>query len=919
MQRLECDFRTDNCCLVLQLSKFALRPWRFHFIMKQYLHFTIEKQTATNTAHLVCLRSKLRLLPRTVWSGIVILLLARKGAGIRGNSSGMMDSDSLIVRALQILDGVPALATRRRELVSLSEDFHLDALHVGVVGVTSSGKSTFVNALMGESLLPEEARATTNLLVKCRHGAERKATLYFRDGRPPRILRSDELTRERMAELCSEQRNPGNREQLSRIEWTTPNSCIPPGLVLVDTPGLDAAGYESHQDITLRQFLPLADIVIYMTSIRNPFKAADLQAVGTVLENDQRILFVLSQIDLERDSYEAGELIKSCSDKLKRHRHRLTMDLAKIKGLRSYGVELVSSSWAKQGHSDKHSDLWKKSRFPRVLDRLRDFREQLKDLVAETRAARVRVQLERTLRELEQAEQRLMLEIPRPETGRHSRLQCLDRSVQQMSDRLQQLDREMGDMIEQSASFASPPTGRSLKAFQEAFADAKQHLDNLRVTLVSRTDQEQARLRSDLEILGIRPARMEAAHRRLGSSELPDVDRFVTTSAKEVKTRDWGWRWNFWPKSEVKFVKEFDSAAALEALKSFVQAYQRDGTAFMGWWSQHVESVFIGPVRNELESEQRAAMDMESLIQVATENVKAVSDSRRSLAALLSEEVRTPATEISDLPVEESWDAPAPAPGIHEGSALIPIISMFRELELSRTLERMAARIRCGDAPILAVGRDRTPHLRLLSMLAHDLRLFEYLERVPPSHWIVACESGIMLPGPIHQWSIPESLRAGLPIVVAPADECLDPGTFGSIVRAFSAMFVEVDAPRIGAGMSDLVRAPYHRFLTDSPNGIVFTCGHGAFFAKNRFSELIRDVIPQLSEAFGPRPLFVYEDYDVRHTHLLELHSRAALCDNPRLLPRLWREEGLWFDAPFTEAALQELAVGPYHFPGGGE
>jgi hypothetical protein len=81
----------------------------------------------------------------------------------------------LIERATTILEGVPALATRRGELQALRATAQADALHVGVVGITSSGKSTFINGLMGESLLPEEARATTNLLVKCRHGDEREA------------------------------------------------------------------------------------------------------------------------------------------------------------------------------------------------------------------------------------------------------------------------------------------------------------------------------------------------------------------------------------------------------------------------------------------------------------------------------------------------------------------------------------------------------------------------------------------------------------------------------------------------------------------------------------------------------------------------------------------------------------------------
>ena len=55
-------------------------------------------------------------------------------------------------------------------------------LTVGVVGITSSGKSTLINAMMGKRLLPEETRATTNVTVLCRKGGIRAVDVGYEDG-----------------------------------------------------------------------------------------------------------------------------------------------------------------------------------------------------------------------------------------------------------------------------------------------------------------------------------------------------------------------------------------------------------------------------------------------------------------------------------------------------------------------------------------------------------------------------------------------------------------------------------------------------------------------------------------------------------------------------------------------------------------
>ena len=72
------------------------------------------------------------------------------------------------------LDGFQKwLADREREWEKTS-------LRVGLVGITSAGKSTFINALAGEDILPRGAQPTSGILVVCRRADPRKLLVQFK-------------------------------------------------------------------------------------------------------------------------------------------------------------------------------------------------------------------------------------------------------------------------------------------------------------------------------------------------------------------------------------------------------------------------------------------------------------------------------------------------------------------------------------------------------------------------------------------------------------------------------------------------------------------------------------------------------------------------------------------------------------------
>ena len=255
--------------------------------------------------------------------------------------------EDCINSALNVLTGDNRLKALRRSLNETN-------IMIGIAGLTSSGKSSFMNALLGERLIPEQTRATTNIPIICREGESRVARVHYQDGRTEEI-RGANLTASYMKEVASESHNPGNRSGISRIEITIPGAMIPKGICLSDTPGFDALA--SSGGAALRNILPEIDMMIYVTPVRARLKGADYDYLRLLMNMNDRLVFVLSQIDLERDDSEAGKVIHSAHDKILSDIEAIRRDMRSFSG-RDFDVIPVSSKNALESFYSKKTQAW---------------------------------------------------------------------------------------------------------------------------------------------------------------------------------------------------------------------------------------------------------------------------------------------------------------------------------------------------------------------------------------------------------------------------------------------------------------------------------------------------------------------------------------------------------------------------------
>jgi small GTP-binding protein len=162
---------------------------------------------------------------------------------------------------------------------------HLDELFlVVVVGEFNAGKSTVLNALFGDAVLPEGPVPTTDKITILRYGDE-------------------PLTRQR-TEYVNERRLPVD---LLRH------------LTLVDTPGTNSIVQE-HQKIT-EDFIPRSDLVLFVTSYDRPLTESERQFLSYIREDwGREIVFVVNKADAaasESDLQQVIEYVKTnCRDLL---------------------------------------------------------------------------------------------------------------------------------------------------------------------------------------------------------------------------------------------------------------------------------------------------------------------------------------------------------------------------------------------------------------------------------------------------------------------------------------------------------------------------------------------------------------------------------------------------------------------------
>ncbi len=180
------------------------------------------------------------------------------------------------------------------DAAALAERVREGRFHVAVVGQFKRGKSTLVNALVGDAVLPSGVVPVTAIVTVVRHGPRRLARVRLGDGGWREVDPSD------LAAFVSEEGNPGNAKGVAGVEVFVPSPLLASGMCLVDTPGLGSVF--AGGTAATRAFVPHVDAALVVLGADPPISEDELALVEEVARHVRDLVFVLNKADRVSDA-----------------------------------------------------------------------------------------------------------------------------------------------------------------------------------------------------------------------------------------------------------------------------------------------------------------------------------------------------------------------------------------------------------------------------------------------------------------------------------------------------------------------------------------------------------------------------------------------------------------------------------------
>ena len=163
-------------------------------------------------------------------------------------------------------------------------------IDIAVLGQFKSGKSSLLNALLGEAVFPVGAVPVTAVVTRAATGIERIARVTYQDGSV------EVVNLARLADFVTESGNPGNRRRVSVVDVFTPALHDWPGIRLADTPGLGSV--LAHNTEATRTWMPNMAVALVTVSAERPLSDEDRRLVVEAREMAPRVAVVLTKVDL---------------------------------------------------------------------------------------------------------------------------------------------------------------------------------------------------------------------------------------------------------------------------------------------------------------------------------------------------------------------------------------------------------------------------------------------------------------------------------------------------------------------------------------------------------------------------------------------------------------------------------------------
>ena len=263
-----------------------------------------------------------------------------------------------------------------------------------VLGDMKRGKSTFLNALIGENLLPSDVNPCTALLTVLKYGSEKVVEIHFKDDSLPEVIDFSTF-KERYTIDPQEAKQLESRQEeafpnVSHAVVTYPLPLLEKGVEIVDSPGLNDT--EARNELSLG-YINNCHAILFVMRATQPCTLAERRYLENYIEGrGLSIFFLVNAWDQVKESLidpDDADEIKEAEAKLHKVFRSNLEDYCRIDGEDWYDERVfpISALQAlRRRVKDTNADL-NGTGFPEFMGALNTFLTQER-AIAEFRQAR---------------------------------------------------------------------------------------------------------------------------------------------------------------------------------------------------------------------------------------------------------------------------------------------------------------------------------------------------------------------------------------------------------------------------------------------------------------------------------------------------------------------------------------------------
>lgn len=183
-----------------------------------------------------------------------------------------------------------------KKIEGISNQFY-KPLMVTIMGEFKTGKSTFINAILGEEILKSDITPATAVVTLISYGEEKKVVAHFKNGK----LKEYSLKKFKDITAEGNDRKKKLRNSIKYVELLLPKKILK-SITIVDTPGLNVDN-QLHIQAT-KTFMNESDIVFWVFAYGKVASRTEITAIKELSKRLKPIAIInrIDEIDEEEES-----------------------------------------------------------------------------------------------------------------------------------------------------------------------------------------------------------------------------------------------------------------------------------------------------------------------------------------------------------------------------------------------------------------------------------------------------------------------------------------------------------------------------------------------------------------------------------------------------------------------------------------